>query len=118
MAFKRLYRIWIRTAEKYPNIGELLCLKLKLLRLKICLTQLFILSCLGQNDYCCTKDTPCGAGQGDCDYHYECLGHLTCGTNNCPSGGFLWDSGDDCCYDANCQGRLEGKVIHGHKRVG
>merc|ERR1712159_455656 len=50
--------------------------------------------CTGEDNGCCTKDTPCGLGEGDCDSDKECAGSLTCGNDNCP-----WGDGDDCCID-------------------
>ena len=44
---------------------------------------------------CCTTNTPCGLGQGDCDSDTECTGDLMCGKNNCGPE-FLW-SDADCC---------------------
>ena len=49
---------------------------------------------------CCRDKGPCAAGEGDCDYDYECLKGLKCGRNNCDrSLGFSNES--DCCYDPN-----------------
>ena len=48
--------------------------------------------CNGQDDGCCTEDTPCIEGEGDCDSNDECLGSLICGDDNCP-----WGDRDDCC---------------------
>ena len=46
---------------------------------------------------CCTKDEPCGIGEGDCDRDEHCIGDLTCGDNNCyKDGGFPTRA--DCCY--------------------
>ena len=42
------------------------------------------------NDFCAT--TPCGEGQGDCDYDTECEGSLVCGHLNC-----LNSAATDCC---------------------
>ena len=50
------------------------------------------LRCNGVNNGCCTKDNPCGKGDGDCDNDSECAGDLVCGRNNCKWGGY-----DDCC---------------------
>ncbi len=49
----------------------------------------------------------CGLGEGDCDEHYECLGDLVCGDNNCnlEFPGFI--QVDDCCVELKnlvCQG--------------
>jgi len=48
--------------------------------------------CTGQDDGCCTKETPCNLGEGDCDTDQQCAGSLVCGTDNCP-----WGDEDDCC---------------------
>ena len=50
---------------------------------------------------CCTEESPCGKGSGDCDGDEDCKEGLKCGKNNCRSfnGGFEgidWDL--DCCY--------------------
>ena len=44
---------------------------------------------------CCTTDNPCKEGEGDCDYNYECVGDLVCGTDNCI--GAEHPSTGDCC---------------------
>ena len=60
--------------------------------------------CTGElKDYdCCTKESPCGEGQGDCDGndengHEDCEKGLICGVNNCrkynPSAYIHYD----CC---------------------
>jgi len=51
------------------------------------------LRCHGTNNDCCTRDNPCGLGDGDCDNDYHCIGDLVCGNNNCPFS----SDGDDCC---------------------
>jgi len=47
-------------------------------------------------DECCDGIT-CGLGEGDCDSHENCVGHLRCGNDNCDGPGF--DSTDDCCWE-------------------
>ena len=32
---------------------------------------------------CCSKDSPCDIGGGDCDNDSHCAGNLICGENNC-----------------------------------
>ena len=32
---------------------------------------------------CCTIDSKCEEGEGDCDNNSECIGDLVCGTDNC-----------------------------------
>jgi len=50
---------------------------------------------------CCTKDTPCGVGEGDCDNDGECAGPLECGKNNCPVefNAKVGRNKPDCCFD-------------------
>lgn len=63
--------------------------------------KLSFLICNGKDDGCCTKNTPCFKGDGDCDVHADCLPGLKCGYNNCP-----WGDEDDCCTDEimRCKG--------------
>eukprot|EP00961_Rhodomonas_salina_P174269 2349633-Rhodomonas_salina.9 len=42
------------------------------------------------NDDCCQG--LCLVGEGDCDFDFDCIGDLVCGTDNC-----AWGDGDDCC---------------------
>merc|ERR1712079_393174 len=42
---------------------------------------------------CCNNSTPCGLGQGDCDYDSDCAGNLVCGYDNCAAG----SPSLDCC---------------------
>ena len=35
---------------------------------------------------CCTPESPCHEGEGDCDNDDDCSGDLVCGQNNCPQG--------------------------------
>ena len=55
-------------------------------------------------DSCCTKDSPCGEGHGDCDEwknDEDCLGELKCGSDNCKAlslGPTYWSNSVDCCY--------------------
>ena len=44
---------------------------------------------------CCTKETPCGLGDGDCDKDEHCAKGLKCGVDNCGKG-FKYTY--DCCY--------------------
>ena len=45
-------------------------------------------------------DNKCGEGEGDCDVDSDCFDGLKCANslNNCPTSGYEWNSGDDCCY--------------------
>ena len=53
------------------------------------------LRCNGNDNNCCTKETPCKEGDGDCDSDEDCLGSLYCETDSCTGDGF--DVTDDCC---------------------
>ena len=44
---------------------------------------------------CCTSSNPCGIGEGDCDSYDECIGELSCGSDNCP---LPFSSTADCCF--------------------
>ena len=46
---------------------------------------------------CCTPENPCRMGEGGCQKDGDCLGGLTCGTNNC--GNYLKNIGKsyNCC---------------------
>ncbi len=46
---------------------------------------------------CCTSQSPCGIGEGDCDTDSDCRGLLKCGKNNCIKSGNHWNSSADCC---------------------
>ena len=53
------------------------------------------LRCNGVDSNCCTKETPCNEGDGDCDTDDDCLGSLYCKKDGCVGDGF--DKTDDCC---------------------
>merc|ERR1711862_1044393 len=65
--------------------------------------------CAGRNfngRRCCTPESPCGCGEGDCDGpldggandgHRGCQGDLVCGSNNCKKFGTYFHEKDDCC---------------------
>ena len=42
---------------------------------------------------CCSDNSQCGLGEGDCDSDSHCAGDLTCGTDNCAAGASYMD----CC---------------------
>ena len=46
---------------------------------------------------CCTEDSPCGEGEGDCDINRDCKSGLKCGINNCKKFGAYYNKYDDCC---------------------
>ena len=63
--------------------------------------------CRGENEGCCTPETPCGEGEGDCDSDADCLLPYVCGRDNCPEE---YGPGDDCCRRfAPEKGRCEGE---------
>jgi len=45
---------------------------------------------------CCTKDNPCGAGQGHCREDMDCMGNFVCGRKNCDRSKFPWNR-TRCC---------------------
>ena len=47
---------------------------------------------------CCTWNSPCGIGEGDCDTNDQCAGGLVCGVDNC---GPEFPSSYDCCKKSN-----------------
>ena len=51
------------------------------------------------DNQCCTADTPCGIGEGDCDSDDQCSGDLICGHDNCGTGFSYWTGSEeyDCC---------------------
>merc|ERR1719510_315795 len=65
--------------------------------------------CSGRNYQgrrCCTPESPCDVGQGDCDGpadggahdgHRGCRAGLVCGSNNCRQFGAYFHQKDDCC---------------------
>jgi len=46
---------------------------------------------------CCTKDSPCKVGGGDCDKDEDCAGDLVCGKDNCRDFNWFARSSYDCC---------------------
>jgi len=87
--------------------------------------------CKGRNygdRRCCTPETPCGLGEGDCDGPGDggqndgdagCQGDLVCGSNNCRKFGLYYHEKDDCCEKASDVGSRDknnpspGQVIPG-----
>ena len=50
---------------------------------------------------CCTAQSPCGIGQGDCDENNQCAGDLVCGKGKGSCGpGFPEDA--HCCEKGRC----------------
>merc|ERR1719411_1006393 len=46
---------------------------------------------------CCTRDTPCRHGEGDCEQDEDCRDDLVCGNNNCKQFAAYFHEKDDCC---------------------
>merc|ERR1711936_395533 len=56
--------------------------------------------CKGRNFLprpCCTPESPCPEGEGDCEIDNDCAGNLVCGNNNCKQFGSFFHEKDDCC---------------------
>ena len=56
---------------------------------------------LGKDYKCCTAESPCEEGEGDCSDetgHTDCAESLLCGNNNCKQFGQYYHEKDDCCY--------------------
>ena len=72
--------------------------------------------CQGRNvdvGICCSPETPCMLGEGDCENDSDCNGNLVCGNNNCKQFGSIFHEKDDCCVETTlpktgprCQVRL------------
>merc|ERR1712223_1457865 len=57
-------------------------------------------TCKGRNFLprpCCTPQSPCPEGEGDCEVDNDCSGDLVCGNNNCKQFGSFYHEKDDCC---------------------
>merc|ERR1712106_1060046 len=67
------------------------------------------LRCRGRNFdqgvRCCTREQPCGEGEGDCENNAECGQGLACGTNNCKQFGDFFHKKDDCCVRSDSTGK-------------
>ena len=61
-----------------------------------------IVDCNGENGTadCCTDDSPCKLGDGDCDTDSNCAGDFVCGFNNCRDFNRNADYEYDCCMKA------------------
>merc|ERR1712066_251472 len=46
---------------------------------------------------CCSPETPCTLGEGDCENDNDCRDDLVCGNNNCKQFAAYFDKKDDCC---------------------
>ena len=55
--------------------------------------------CLGVSGdgSCCTSDSPCARGHGDCDSDSDCDAGLVCGKDNCQDFTAEALSSYDCC---------------------
>jgi hypothetical protein len=59
-----------------------------------------LMRCQGRNvdkGICCSRNTPCVEGAGDCEDDADCNGDLVCGQNNCKQFGYFFHEEDDCC---------------------
>ena len=68
-----------------------------------------LLGCTGRSeDYaCCTKESPCQLGGGDCDMDEECAGDLVCGDTNCQDFHSAAISYNDCCTNNTQASKLK-----------
>ena len=68
-----------------------------------------LLGCTGRSeDYaCCTKESPCQHGGGDCDMDEECAGDLVCGDTNCQDFHSAAISYNDCCTNNTQASKLK-----------
>merc|ERR1712121_442564 len=56
----------------------------------------------GHGAYCSLIEGGCYEGEGDCDWHDECIRGLVCGNDNCCVNGVCeWGQGD-CDKDSDC----------------
>lgn len=58
----------------------------------------------GEGDYC-NGAVLCVAGEGDCDYDYQCTGGAVCAVDNGPQFGF--GEGTDVCVDPTCEDGIQ-----------
>ena len=52
---------------------------------------------------CCTAETPCVHGEGECETDEDCTPGLKCGDNNCKQFAAYFHPKDDCCYNPNLE---------------
>ena len=54
----------------------------------------------------CSRQFPCGTGEGDCDTDFDCKGYLICGVNNCKNkfsrNGSTCDKNQFLCENQRC----------------
>ena len=62
---------------------------------------------------CCTAETPCGLGEGDCNTEDNdgCEAGLRCGENNCLKFGSYYHKKDDCCEIGDIFSWVKRKLI-------
>lgn len=59
---------------------------------------------------CCTEESPCSEGEGDCDNDNDCAGPLMCGTDNCA---YPFPGTHDCCYSPDADEEYH-RVVQGN----
>lgn len=72
--------------------------------------------CRGEDSHCCTAETPCEYGEGDCDKDTDCAGALICGKDNCPARPHGFDRTDDCCTTNMIADQVGGDPVELKKR--
>merc|ERR1711936_394878 len=63
--------------------------------------------CGGRNidkGICCSQETPCKLGEGDCESDNDCQADLVCGNNNCKEFSAYFHEKDDCCVSPGSSG--------------
>merc|ERR1711988_103418 len=63
--------------------------------------------CGGRNideGICCSQETPCELGEGDCETDQDCSADLVCGNNNCKQFAAYFHEKDDCCVSPASSG--------------
>ena len=62
---------------------------------------MFAGACLGlSSDWdCCTPNSPCNQGEGNCNEHSDCAAGLKCGENNCRDFRDTAEPLANCCFE-------------------
>ena len=81
------------------SLAIVIFLMLHYKRFIFCAEHVSVLACSGERGTgeCCTRESPCKVGGGDCDKDEDCAGDLVCGKNNCQDFNWLARSSYDCC---------------------
>ena len=64
----------------------------------------------GYSDGCCSEEEKCSVGEGDCNFHDECVGSLVCIPNSCPQSE---DDSKKFHPRASCCRQPSGEYIYG-----